>query len=57
MIGAFQNLLSDLSDRRPSLNSLDFDRIGVEEATRLEEAFYGGRCILCSLRAKWGQGT
>ncbi|RVX20457.1 hypothetical protein CK203_002723 [Vitis vinifera] len=36
MVSAFQNLLSNPGDWRPTLNGLDFDRIGVEEATSLE---------------------
>ena len=40
MIRAYQNLLSNLGGWRPSLNGLDFDRIGVEEAATLEEVFF-----------------
>ena len=36
MVSAFQNLLSNPGDWCPTLNGLDFDRIGVEEATSLE---------------------
>ena len=36
---AYQNLLSDPGGWHPSMNSLEFDRIGVEEAARLEEMF------------------
>ena len=40
VIRAYQNLLSNLGGLRPSLNGLDFDRIGVEEAATLEEVFF-----------------
>ena len=36
---AYQNLLSDPSGWCPSLNGLDFDRNGIEEAASLEEVF------------------
>ena len=39
MVRAYQNLLSDPGGWHPSMNSLEFDGIGVEEATRLEEMF------------------
>ncbi|RVW54807.1 hypothetical protein CK203_071640 [Vitis vinifera] len=39
MVNPFQNLLSGPGDWRLTLNGLDFDRIGVEEATSLEEVF------------------
>ena len=39
MVSALQNLLVDPSDWRPSLYGLDFYRIDVEEAARLEEVF------------------
>ena len=39
MVRAYQNLLSDPGGLRPSLNGLDFDRIGVEEVASLEEVF------------------
>ena len=37
---AYQNLLSDLGGWHPSMDSLEFGRSGVEEATRLEEMFF-----------------
>ena len=40
VIRAYQNLLSNPGGWRPSLNGLDFDRIGVEEAATLEEVFF-----------------
>ena len=40
VIRAYQNLLSNLGGWRPSLNGLDFDRIGVKEAATLEEVFF-----------------
>ena len=40
MIRAYQNLLSNPGGWRHSLNGLDFDRIGVEEAATLEEVFF-----------------
>ena len=39
VVSAFQILLMEPGDWRPSLNGLDFDKTGVEEATRLEEVF------------------
>ena len=35
VVRAYQNLLSDPGGWRPSLNGLDFDRIGVEEPANL----------------------
>ena len=39
VVRAFQNLLSEPGGWRPCLNTLEFDSIGIEEATRLEEMF------------------
>ena len=39
VVGAFKNLLTDPSDCHPSMEGLDFNRIDVEDAARLEEAF------------------
>ena len=39
VVRAYQNLLSDPGGWHPSMNSLEFDIIGVEEATKLEEMF------------------
>lgn len=39
MVRAFQNLVMNLGGWHPSLNGLEFDRIGVEEVARLEEVF------------------
>ena len=39
VVRAYQNLLSDLGGWHPSMNCLEFDRIGVEEAAKLEETF------------------
>ena len=39
MVGAFKDLLTDLGDWHPSMEGLDFNRIDVEEAARLEEVF------------------
>ncbi|RVW88355.1 hypothetical protein CK203_040950 [Vitis vinifera] len=39
VVSAFQILLMEPGDWHPSLNGLDFDKTGVEEATRLEEVF------------------
>ena len=39
MVSAFQNLLIESGNWCPSLIGLDFERIGDEDATRLEEAF------------------
>ena len=39
VVGAFKNLLTDPGDWHPSMEGLDFNRIDVEDATRLEEAF------------------
>ena len=36
---AFQNLLTESGDWRPSLEGLEFERIGVEDVGGLEEAF------------------
>lgn len=36
---AFQSLLSDPGGWRPSVNNLEFDSIGAEEAARLELMF------------------
>ncbi|RVW41827.1 hypothetical protein CK203_108407 [Vitis vinifera] len=40
VVRAYQNLLSDLGGWHPSMDSLEFGRSGVEEATRLEEMFF-----------------
>ena len=37
--GVFKNLLTDPGDWHPSMEGLDFNRIDVEEAARLEEVF------------------
>ncbi|RVX14296.1 Transposon TX1 uncharacterized 149 kDa protein [Vitis vinifera] len=39
VVGAFKDLLTDLGDWHPSMEGLDFNRIDVEEAARLEEVF------------------
>ena len=39
VVRAYQNLLSDPGGWHLSLNGLEFDRIGVEEAAGLEEMF------------------
>ncbi|RVW55706.1 LINE-1 retrotransposable element ORF2 protein [Vitis vinifera] len=39
VVRAFQSLLSDPGGWRPSVNNLEFDSIGVEEAARLELMF------------------
>ena len=39
MVGAFKDLLTDSVDWHPSMEGLDFNRIDVEEAARLEEVF------------------
>ena len=39
LVRAYQNLLSDLGGWHPSMNSLEFDRIGEEEVARMEEMF------------------
>ncbi|RVX11146.1 hypothetical protein CK203_013338 [Vitis vinifera] len=39
VVRAYQNLLSDLGGWHPSMNSLEFDRIGEEEVARMEEMF------------------
>ncbi|KAJ9690749.1 hypothetical protein PVL29_013085 [Vitis rotundifolia] len=39
VVRAYQNLLSDPGGWHPCLNSLEFESIGVEEATRLEQMF------------------
>ena len=39
VVRAFQNLVMNPGGWRPSLNGLEFDRIGVEEAVRLKEVF------------------
>ena len=41
MVSAFKELLTDPGDWHPTLEGLDFDRIDVEEAARLEEVFTG----------------
>lgn len=42
MARAFQNLLTESGDWRPSLKGLDFERIGAKDVVRLEEAFNEG---------------
>ncbi|RVW93853.1 Zinc finger CCCH domain-containing protein 37 [Vitis vinifera] len=39
VVGAFKDLLTDLGDWHPSMEGLDFNRIDVEEAARLDEVF------------------
>ena len=39
MVGAFKDLLIDPGGWHPSMEGLDFNRIGDEEAARLEEVF------------------
>ena len=39
VVRAYQDLLSDPGGWHPSMSSLEFDRIGREEAARLEEMF------------------
>ena len=39
VVRAYQNLLSDPGGWHPSMNSLEFNGIGVEKAARLEEMF------------------
>ena len=39
MVGAFKDLLTDPGGWHPSMEGLDFNRIGDEEAARLEESF------------------
>ena len=39
VVRAYQNLLPDPGGWHPSMNCLEFDRIGVEEAAKLEETF------------------
>ena len=39
MVGAFKDLLTDPGDWHPSMEGLDFNRIGDEEVARLEEVF------------------
>lgn len=39
VVRAFQNLVMNPGGWRPSLNGLEFDRIGVEEAVGLKEVF------------------
>ena len=39
LVDAFQNLLSAPARWSPSLPDLDLNRIGIEEAVRLEETF------------------
>ena len=39
MVGAFKDLLTDPGGWHPSMEGLDFNRIGDEEAARLEEVF------------------
>ena len=39
VVRAYQDLLSELGGWHPSISSLEFDRIGREEAARLEEMF------------------
>ena len=39
MVGAFKNLLIDPGEWHPSMEGLDFNKIDVEDAARLEEAF------------------
>ena len=39
VVKAYRNLLADLGGWHSSMNSLEFERIGVKEATRLEEMF------------------
>ena len=39
MVSAFKDLLIDPGDWHPTLEGLNFDRIDVEETTRLEEVF------------------
>ena len=41
VVRAFKDLLSDPGGWRPCCNNIEFDRIGDEEATRLEESFSG----------------
>ena len=39
MVGAFKDLLIDPRGWHPSMEGLDFNRIGDEEAARLNEVF------------------
>ena len=39
VVRAYQDLLSDPGGWHPSMSSMEFDRIGSEEAARLEEMF------------------
>ncbi|KAJ9705360.1 hypothetical protein PVL29_003414 [Vitis rotundifolia] len=39
VVGAFKNLLSNPGDWHPTMEGLDFNRIDVEEAARLEKVF------------------
>ena len=40
VVRAFQDLLSDPRGWHPCWNNIEFDRIGVEEAAKLEESFF-----------------
>ena len=46
VVRAYQDLLSDPSGWHPGMNSMEFDRIGSEEAARLEEMFYVEKVFL-----------
>ena len=54
VVRAYQNLLSDPDGWHFSLNSLEFDRIGVEEVAGLEEVLCG-RGLLGPFGVEWGQ--
>ena len=41
VVKAYRNLLADLGGWHSSMNSLEFERIGVKEAARLGEMFFG----------------
>ncbi|RVW23504.1 hypothetical protein CK203_090732 [Vitis vinifera] len=52
-----EDQLTDPGGWHPSMEGLDFNRIGDEDASRLEEVFSEKEGLQGSFRPKWGQGS